>query len=82
MSQFYFWDATSTFDEPVLSKRTDTNGDAFIDLDTELPAVIEQTIAMMEDGIRFKRIQLRLRLPDATEAEIDQRLRRWLQRDE
>jgi hypothetical protein len=41
-----------------------------------------QAFAMMESGIRLKRETLRQKHPNATEAEIDQLLRRWLAREE
>lgn len=41
-----------------------------------------QAFAMMESGIRLKRESLRQKHPNATEAEIDQLLRRWLAREE
>jgi hypothetical protein len=40
-----------------------------------------QALGLMRMGIRLQRIALRQRLPAASEAEIEQRLRRWLARD-
>jgi len=40
-----------------------------------------QALELMRTGIRLKRIALRERFPEASEAEIEQRLRRWLARD-
>lgn len=37
-----------------------------------------QALEMMASGIRLKRVALRNRRPDATEAEIEQMLRSWL----
>ncbi|MGZ3424339.1 MAG: hypothetical protein ACXVEF_26880 [Polyangiales bacterium] len=41
-----------------------------------------QAFAMMESGIRLKRESLRQKHPGATEADIEELLRRWLARDE
>lgn len=40
-----------------------------------------QTIELMATGIRLQRIALRRRFPEATEDEIELRLRAWLARD-
>jgi hypothetical protein len=39
-----------------------------------------QTLEMMATGIRLQRVALRSRYPEATEEEIEQRLRAWLAR--
>jgi hypothetical protein len=41
-----------------------------------------EALEVMRAGFRLKRIALRLRHPEASEEEIDQHLRRWLQRDD
>jgi hypothetical protein len=38
-------------------------------------------LSAMRTGIKLKRAALRQRFPDASEAEIDERLRRWLARE-
>ena len=38
-------------------------------------------LAMMQDGLRLKRTQLRLRHPQATELEIDALLEQWMAAD-
>lgn len=40
-----------------------------------------QALAMMESGIRLKRMSLREQHPGASEAELDELLDRWLARD-
>lgn len=40
-----------------------------------------QTLEMMATGIRLQRVALRSRYPEATEEEVEQRLRAWLARD-
>ena len=40
-----------------------------------------QTLEMMATGIRLQRVALRHRFPEATEDEIERRLRAWLARD-
>jgi hypothetical protein len=41
-----------------------------------------QALEAMRTGIRLKKAALRARFPDAPEDEIEQRLRRWLERDD
>ncbi len=41
-----------------------------------------QAIDAMRTGIRLKRIALRVRDPQASPEEIEERLQRWLERDE
>jgi hypothetical protein len=41
-----------------------------------------QALELMRTGIRLRRIALRTRFPEASEEEIEERLRRWLARDE
>ena len=43
---------------------------------------LAQAIELMETGIRLKRAVLRQSLPEASEAEIDEALERWLTSDE
>jgi len=40
-----------------------------------------QTLEMMATGIRLQRIALRRRFPEASDDEIERRLRAWLARD-
>ncbi|MFS8068355.1 MAG: hypothetical protein ACMG6S_18515 [Byssovorax sp.] len=40
-----------------------------------------QTLELMSTGIRLQRVALRRRFPEATEDEIERRLRAWLARD-
>ena len=42
---------------------------------------LEQALDMMKAGIRLKRSALRRNFPDASEAEVDQRLADWLVQD-
>lgn len=41
-----------------------------------------QALEAMRTGIRLKRAALAARYPDASAEEIDERLQRWLERDE
>jgi Rv0078B-related antitoxin len=41
-----------------------------------------QTLEMMAMGIRLQRMALRRRFPEATEDEIERRMRAWLARDD
>lgn len=41
-----------------------------------------QTLEMMATGIQLQRIALRRRFPEATEDEIERRLRAWLARED
>lgn len=41
-----------------------------------------QALGAMRSGIRLKRAALRARYPRASDAEVEELLRRWLERDE
>ena len=41
-----------------------------------------QTLEMMAMGIRLQRITLRRRFPEASEDELERRMRAWLARDD
>jgi hypothetical protein len=41
-----------------------------------------QALELMRTGIRLQRLALRRQFPDATEEEIEQRLRQWLARED
>jgi hypothetical protein len=41
-----------------------------------------QALSAMRSGIRLKRAALRARLPLASDVELDERVQRWLERDE
>lgn len=43
---------------------------------------LAQGLDMMATGIRLKRAALRHRFPDESEDRIDERMRRWLARDD
>ena len=43
---------------------------------------LAQALAMMRMGFRLKRVALRQRFPEDSEAQIEERLRRWLAFDE
>jgi hypothetical protein len=43
---------------------------------------LQQAVQTMVDGIRLKRAALRDRFPGASDAEIAERLERWLRREE
>ena len=43
---------------------------------------LRQALEAMATGIRLKRVALRRRHPDASEAEVDAMLRAWLERDD
>jgi hypothetical protein len=42
----------------------------------------KQALSAMRSGIRLKRAGLRARYPGASDQEIEERLRRWLERDD
>jgi len=43
---------------------------------------LRQALQLMDDGIRIKRAALRTRFPEASDAAIEERLQRWLRREE
>ena len=45
-------------------------------------AKLRQALTLMDDGMRLKRVALRKRFPELDEAAIEERLTRWLRRED